>query len=129
VPRALGLLARTFLGLDGLLTVWCLGCCGFEPLVSAGNRAITEQCLDDSRMSSKADQAVAATPWVVAVAPASAPDCGCACQSCCAVSAVRLAFSAGSSEPQALPVSLPDSLISVTQDPRYPPPKPLPLWA
>jgi hypothetical protein len=112
VPRTLGFLSRTLLGLNGLLTVWCLGCCGVEPLVSAGDGAGAAACAGDSPVSSP-----------------DALDCGCACQSCCAVSAPRFAFHAGASETPELPPGFPDALISTTQQPRYPPPKALALRA
>lgn len=125
MPRALGLLARTFFGLNGLLTVWCLGCCGFEPLLSAGGRGMAEQCAEEAAMTGPA---VPGAP--AASAPATnAPDCGCACLSCCAVSAVRLAFKSGSVEPPALPLGIPDSLISISPEPQYPPPKAMTLRA
>jgi hypothetical protein len=110
VPRTLGLLSRTLLGLNGLLTVWCLGCCGLEPLVSAGNGADAAECAQNAPMSS---------PDVL--------DCGCSCQSCCAVSTPRFAFHAAASETPELPPGFSDALIGTTQQPRYPPPKVLAL--
>jgi hypothetical protein len=121
VPRTLGLLARSLFGLNGLLTVWCLGCCGFEPLVGSGRMA--EECASTVTESGAPGDPIAWAPNT------DAPDCGCACQSCCAVSAVRLAFGTGSTEPQALPLAISESLISISPEPQYPPPKLLPLRA
>jgi hypothetical protein len=115
VPRTLGLLARSFFGLNGLLTVWCLGCCGFEPLLNPGDRAMAAQCAEATTMTRSAESAVVVT--------ANAPDGGCDCQSCCAVSSVRFALSAAASEPPALPLTLSAALISIAQEPQYPPPK------
>ena len=111
MPRTLGLLARAFFGLNGLLTVWCLGCCGFEPLLDSGDGAMASRCEEAAATTSSAPAAT------------DAPDCGCACQSCCAVSSVSFAFGPGASESPALPLTLSAALISVAQEPQYPPPK------
>jgi len=126
VPRSLGLLARSLFGLNGLLTVWCLGCCGFEPLVNAGGRAESAECA--AAMQRSADSAIPGS-LVASDDTTNAPDCGCTCQSCCAVSAARFVLHAGASESPDLPRALSDSLISTTQEPLYPPPKASPLRA
>lgn len=129
MPRSLGLLSRTLLGLSGLATAWCLGCCGFEPSVNASGRYPAAECAEDPAMESSAEQTAPETSLPAADATTNAPDCGCACQSCCAVSAAGFAFQAGASESPDLPLTLSDSLIGTAPQPLYPPPKVLPLRA
>ncbi|NOT07704.1 MAG: hypothetical protein HOP28_05780 [Gemmatimonadales bacterium] len=119
MPRTFGLLARTFFGLNGLLTVWCLGCCGFEPMLNVGGGAMATPCAEELAALPGALQAGAAT--------STAPDASCSCLSCCAVSAVRFAVSSAAPEPLAQPVSGSVTLVSIAQEPRYPPPK-APRW-
>jgi len=129
MPRSLGLLSRTLLGLNGLLTAWCLGCCGFEPLLNGTDRSMVAQCAEDAALGSSARQTAPETFLAAADAGSDAPDCGCTCQSCCAVSAPRPAFQAAAFEPPELPLSFSDSLIGTAPQPLYPPPKTPPIRA
>lgn len=116
MPRTLGFFARALFGVNGLLTVWCLGCCGFEPLLNAADRVVTVDCVESMNDSTVPGE-------TSLVATSSVDGCGCVCQSCCAVSAVRLTLSGSSSELLALPESIAVSLVSMALEPRYPPPK------
>lgn len=125
MPRSLGLLSRIFLGVNGLLTVWCLGCCGFEPLLDSGAGAMAAPCAEATSMDAPGG---ASLPGVPIASSVSTGDADCACQSCCAISSVQFAFTTIASEPPAQPVSLAVTLVSVAPEPRYPPPK-APHWA
>jgi len=127
MPRSLGLLARSLFGLNGLLTVWCLGCCGFEPLVYAGSRTEAMECAAAMQSAGESENPDASV--IAADVTTDAPDCACACQSCCAVSAARFVFHAGASESPDLPLTFSDSLIGSAPQPLYPPPKDLSLRA
>ena len=129
MPRSLGLLPRTLLGLNGFLTAWCLGCCGFEPLVDGSDRAMAAQCAEDAPMGGSAEKTAPQTPLAASDIGSDALDCGCTCQSCIAVSAARFAFQPGAFEAPDRPLTFSDSPIGTAPQPLYPPPKVLPVLA
>ena len=86
-------------------------------------------CADEASMPNSAESAIPGTSRVTSHVTTNAPDCGCACQSCCAVSAARFVFHAGASEFPGVPAAFADSLISTSQEPLYPPPKALSVRA
>lgn len=122
MPRSLGLIARSLIGLNGLLTVWCLGCCGFEPLLDASAGGLAAPCAEAPALAGAAGPSLPGVP-VASAFTTSAPDTDCACQSCCGLSSVQLAFSTPATEPPAQPVSPAVTSVGISPEPQYPPPK------
>jgi len=118
---------RAFGLASSLVTVWCLGCSAFDPLLSrlAGSNAGMNCASGTGGMSGAAMVAAAHTPVasVSAVPAANAPDVGCDCQGCFAPS-LHLGSIAVTS---VLPPGIPDLTRQVPADiayqPLHPPPQ------
>ena len=105
--------------ITGLITVWCLGCSGFDPLLSAllgSTRAMN--CV--SEMSA----ATGSQPGTVSIQDSS-PERGfdCGCDSCYAASPVMwIAMSDEPQRPEAMSLAVVEP-VSITRIPSVPPPE------
>jgi hypothetical protein len=124
--------------LTALVTVWCLGCSSFEPLLAGlgfGTASVGMECGLDGAMnvgSAAAERVAVADAGVsssgherTVKAPASEHARGydCGCQSCHAASPVQLAFLGAPAPGPDVPVSTPIALSSVARQPLVPPPQ------
>lgn len=131
--RRPSLLVRVTRALVGLVTVWCLGCFGYEPIVDAmrGTRAVAGMDCD-SMMASSANSENAATAAIDGGAPApsaigvasthSGFDCGCGglCH------AVSITYASLAHAPLRVPLATrdqPAEPTSITRSPLPPPPQ------
>jgi hypothetical protein len=124
---------RAFRGLVVLVTVWCTGCTGFEPLIDAalGRTEMGMACASEAGTGADGSQTssaravegphFASTVSALATSPAQAGfSCGCA--SCLAVTPVVLSFA--HLPPPLAPVAAPElPLASVARVPLLPPPE------
>ena len=115
-----------------LVTVWCLGCGAFEPLVSSLTRGTTGAMNCDSEQTVKIASATAAegigasqVQTIVAVDRHEQGSYSCSCESCYSVSPVMVSFGLWSAPlPQAITQTVP-SFESVKREPLVPPPQAL----
>ena len=125
---------RVLRGFVVLVTVWCTGCSGFEPLLDAalggsqvGMVCASEESGTDGRAQRPASAAAANAPSAAAVsaAPASTSERGfnCSCSSCHSVTIASWSFTplAAPLLPPAFAAELP--LVSVGRSPLLPPPE------
>jgi hypothetical protein len=134
---------RLVRSLTALVTVWCLGCSSYEPLLSGlgfgtagmGMECGSEGAMDDGAMavrSSAAERTAVADPGVssgsgersvTAAASESARGYDCGCQSCHAASPTEFTFIGSPASTPDVPLSTPVALSSVAQQPLVPPPQ------
>ena len=123
---------RTLGALTAILTVWCLGCSAFDPLLCRlfGTGAAVMDCAGAEQPAST--PAIATTTSgdesAVAVAPTSSghgsPNAmTCDCQSCHAPPAALIALKPELTPPPAIALIEPGSFASVGREPLVPPPE------
>ena len=131
--RRFSRLGRVLHALTALVTVWCLGCAAFDPLLDGllGSRVGTGMlCASDSLR----DVPTAATldlaredgaQAVAAPAEGSVPRAGvvCGCQSCYATAPVLLAVAPDPLLPPSAPLFEPSLPTSIEREPLVPPPQ------
>jgi hypothetical protein len=121
-----------------LVTVWCLGCSAYEPLLAgllgpSAGRGMA--CDSESEMSGSATVTAAASHQAgnarVASAAAATPDRGFACsgQSCHSATPVVLAVVPQAALTPYLPESTPAEPLSIARAPLVPPPQTAPQGA
>lgn len=106
--------------LIGLITVWCLGCSGYEPLLSSllGRSHASMTC--GLEMRSAAD---ASAPITVSAADDAGQGLDCGCQSCHAASPLVAIVDALDPGIATTDVPFPDAPASVVRTPLLPPPQ------
>ena len=111
---------RALMALTGLVTIWCLGCSGFEPLLDAFVDSSAQPSMACSETETGSDE----TPTIGAVPVSSTSgSVVCGCQFCGAVSLPVLAmFTAALPIPSTLD-DQPVALLSVEREPVVPPPQ------
>ena len=133
---------RTLGALTAILTVWCLGCSAFDPLLCRlfGTGAAVMDCAGAEQPASTPANATTtygdesavvvavAVTLAVAVAPTSSghgsPNAmRCDCQSCHAPPAALIALKPEPAPPPAIALIEPGSLASVGREPLVPPPE------
>lgn len=122
---------RVLRALTALVTVWCLGCSAYEPLLAellSGSAGPGMACASESEVSASATAAVAsydAGDAKVATAADGTSDRGfeCGCQSCHSAAPVVLSVLSQASLTPYVPESPPGELLSVPRAPLVPPPQ------
>jgi hypothetical protein len=124
---------RVLSGFVVLLTVWCTGCSGFEPVLEAalGGSEVGMECASEqsgagrSKESPSAAAANAQSAGAVSATPASSNERGftCSCSSCHSVTIASWSFTPLAAPPllPAFATELP--LVSVSRMPLLPPPE------
>jgi hypothetical protein len=129
---------RVLRALTALVTVWCLGCSAYEPLLAGllGTSAgLGMACDSEGEMSGSATVTAGASHDAgdakVASAAAATPDRGfaCSCQSCHSAAPVVLSVVSQAALTAYLPESTPASPLSIARAPLVPPPQTPPQGA
>lgn len=123
-PSALVLAIRA---LTGFVTVWCLGCAAYDPLidmilvgqVDGGMRCASEMTELAHSGTDRGTLAVFANPDE----PGGQADFECHCTSCHATAAQTYVFAAAELEPPTAVISSVTEMVSVTRAPIAPPPE------
>lgn len=113
-------LLRAVRAMTAVITVWCVGCTGFEPLLDAalGTGASVMTC-EPSAAAASADHHQAA----VAATAAGHQGFDCGCGSCHSVAPIMLAFQPVPHAAPAMTFDRPETLASVVRAPLLPPPQ------
>ena len=114
-----------------LVTVWCLGCSAFDPLLAllGGSSGPMMVCASDGMAPATQGSTVATTSSIVetiSVAPVSSPTTHgdiCGCQSCLAAQSDRLAQQIAAQPTPRIERAEPTATASVTRAPLLPPPQ------
>lgn len=126
-----GPLTRLVRACTALVTVWCLGCCGYEPVLEAmlgAEAGSIMQCGRDDGLAQPADVSAARTAGsgmmvATVVHPAGSPASACGCQNCNAPTPVPAVLGLlPAPEPGATAMEA-SSLPSVARSPLVPPPQ------
>lgn len=129
--RGPSLTLRVVRSLTALITMWCLGCSSYEPMLSAllgSTVGATMACdgtggMDDSwpvALSASADSPK--SPQVSAPSEGQQRTIACSCQSCHSASLNALGIASLRVSPASLPVSSLVSFASPVREPLVPPP-------
>jgi hypothetical protein len=116
-------LARMMRGVLAVLTVWCIGCSSFEPMLETvlnGERSTSATCMGEGT-----DSTSATTDAGVALKSASpsAMQVGCGCADCIAAEPVVLAsVDVSAAVPEAPLLTLP-IFVGIGREPQVPPPR------
>jgi hypothetical protein len=127
-------MSRALRALTALVTVWCLGCSSFEPLLASllGEEGVGGMaCASESairgprpgRSAGAANDGRLAVNAVAALDTEAHRDFNCGCQSCIAMSLPALLVDAGPSVVPSVPASEPLTLVSIEREPLVPPPQ------
>ena len=120
-PSISTLMART---LTALLTVWCLGCSGFDPLLGAiMGRTSGMTCQSDTRMDRQPESAAPSVSAASVTASSSTFDCGCG--SCHSTAPNNWTVALAHDAPVFAHDTVRSDLLSVTLALTAPPPKSL----
>ena len=123
--------ARISALLTALLTVWCLGCSAYDPIL-AGSFGVGMRCASEGEMASmQAGRApaassqgpAAAAPSVSAAPQAATLGVDCGCGSCTATTLRGVAAAIDAPPMPMMPASLPASHSIVAPEPLIPPPQ------
>jgi hypothetical protein len=125
-PSLLALLGRT---LTGLLTVWCLGCSGFDPILGAlfgASGSTVMNCASEMGMSSTPDDADGAGA-ASTIRDAGRADRGfdCGCGGCYSASPIQWTVIVDRAQTRRIDALAPVEPMSVTRTPVVPPPEAL----
>jgi hypothetical protein len=124
-------LLRLVWATTALVTVWCLGCSAFDPLLAllGGSSGPMMVCASDGVVSASQESTVATTSSTVetiSVAPVSSPTTHgdvCGCQSCQAAESDRLQQQIAAEQTPRVERIEPTAPASVTRSPLLPPPQ------
>jgi hypothetical protein len=123
---------RIVRSLTALITVWCLGCSSYEPMLSAflGSGAAATMACDGSGGMDDTSPVVLSAPADSTKGPQVSPpsegaQCmiACSCQSCQSASPNPLGVASIRLSPPSLPLSSFMSFASVVREPLVPPPE------
>ncbi len=123
--------SRVFRALTAIVTVWCLGCAGFEPLIDAlqtDRGEASSSCANEARMSGTDDaQDVGHTRTMrVGAAADDHGHLGCACGTSCLTTLLSPVRVAGSGAPvPAIDQDVARAPASTVRPPLLPPPQQL----
>jgi hypothetical protein len=124
------LLTRVLRAFTALVTVWCLGCSAFEPLLVAlagDSGSFGMSCGSEGIVEGGAVVADAGGDGAMIVRDASTEsssrDCLCQCQGCHAPSPIEIVATVERTPAQRLPVARPGVPLSVLREPLVPPPQ------
>jgi hypothetical protein len=131
MPRRVSPFARALRSLTALITVWCLGCSAFEPLLERALRGAGGagmRCESDESMATSSTAVAApidATSRLETI-PSDGPAqraFSCGCQSCQSVSVTQLAVIVVPVQRFEIPSAPPTALLSIEREPLVPPPQ------
>lgn len=118
-----GLVTRGMRGLIAIITVWCIGCSSFEPILErlvSDDAAANASCMGDKSppTSDRGDGIIA-----LMSTPAPSTAIGCACMDCVAAEPVVLALLGQSHSTPETPLAPLPAFLGTPREPQVPPPR------
>jgi hypothetical protein len=115
--------ARTMRGLLAVLTVWCIGCSSFEPMLErwmSDDASASAGCMGGE---SRSTPATSDANIAVKSAPAPAVQLGCGCTDCIAAEPIVLALDDAPHATPEAPFAPVPAFLGIVREPQVPPPR------